>query len=105
MFAPVAVHALLVYISRRLGQSSALRPLTYRNYFIRYAYALLPIALIYHIAHNLEHLPMEGPKVLALLSDPFGWNWNLMGTASWSIPPLVSLDNLWLVQVVLVLIG
>ena len=79
--------------------------MSYRDYFIRYAYALLPIALFYHVAHNLEHLLMEGPKVLAMVSDPFGWNWNLLGTANWSLPPLISLDRLWLVQVFLVLVG
>ncbi len=105
MLAPIAVYAALVAISRRLGESRARRPLSYRDYFIRYAYALLPIALFYHIAHNLEHLLMEGPKVVALASDPFGWNWNLFGTAGWTVPPLVSLEHLWLLQAFLVLVG
>ncbi len=105
MLAPIAIYACLIAVSKKLGQSHALTPLTYRDYFIRYAYALLPIALFYHIAHNLEHLLMEGPKVLAMISDPFGWNWNLFGTAGWNVPPLISLSNLWLVQVLLVLIG
>ncbi|MFQ5429524.1 MAG: YHS domain-containing protein [Phycisphaerae bacterium] len=106
MLAPIAVYAGLVAISRWLGRrDGAARPLSYRDYFIRYAYALLPIALFYHIAHNLEHLLMEGPKVLALASDPFGWNWNLFGTAHWTVPPMISLDKLWLVQVFLVLVG
>lgn len=79
--------------------------LAYHDYFVRYAYALLPIALFYHLAHNMEHLLMEGPKVASLISDPFGWNWNVLGTAHWTIPPLVSLEVLWIVQVVLVLVG
>jgi hypothetical protein len=48
---------------------------------------------------------MEGPKILAMISDPFGWNWNLFGTAAWTIPPMISLDRLWLIQVFLVLLG
>lgn len=108
MLAPIAVYAVLVWISYRLGRQSAVqttKPLSYHDYFVKYAYALLPIALFYHLAHNMEHLLMEGPKVAALISDPFGWNWNLFGTARWSIPPLVSLDVLWIVQIALVLIG
>ncbi len=105
MLAPIAVYALLIGVSHQLGRRDALKPLTYRDYFIRYAYAVLPIAIFYHIAHTLEHLLMEGPKILALVSDPFGWNWNLFGTAAWSLPPLISLGNLWLVQALLVLIG
>lgn len=105
MLGPILIYAVLVAMSRELGKGHSLKPLTYRDYFIRYAYALLPIALFYHIAHNLEHLLMEGPKVATMISDPFGWGWNLFGTAGWSIPPLISLQNLWIVQVLLVLVG
>ncbi len=105
MLTPVAVYAVLVGFSKRLGDSAAASPLRYRDYFVQYAYALLPIALFYHIAHNLEHLLMEGPKVVAMISDPLGRGWNLFGTAGWRIPPLISLDRLWIVQVFLVLLG
>ncbi len=135
MLLPIAIYAALVALSRRLGSeprhlwraesearyswrgffgrstsptsatSTSARIPSYRDYFIRYAYALLPIALFYHVAHNAEHLLMEGPKVIAMISDPFGWGWNLLGTASWTIPPLISLEKLWIVQVLLVLVG
>ncbi len=105
LLAPIVIYALLVYISKYFGTQNQLKSLSYTDYFVRYAYALLPIALFYHIAHNLEHLLMEGPKVIALMSDPMGWNWNLFGTATWSIPPLISLDKLWLAQIFLVLVG
>ncbi len=103
---PIVVYAALVGLSYSLGHfaTTASRH-SFHDYFVRYAYALLPIALFYHLAHNMEHLLMEGPKVVALISDPFGWNWNILGTAHWKIPPLVSLDVLWIVQVVLVLVG
>ncbi|MCA9186855.1 MAG: hypothetical protein R3E01_07305 [Pirellulaceae bacterium] len=39
------------------------------------------------------------------MSDPFGWGWNLFGTLAWRVPPLVSLDILWILQVLLVLVG
>ena len=103
--APIALYALITALSFGLGRSRSSRPLGYHDYFVRYAYALLPIALSYHIAHNLEHLLMEGPKIVAMISDPFGWGWNLLGTAAWNVPPLISLDQLWLAQVLLVLAG
>lgn len=106
MLLPILVYAALVGLSYFLGNTPAASGrLSFHDYFVRYAYALLPIALFYHLAHNMEHLLMEGPKVVALISDPFGWNWNVFATAHWKIPPLVSLDVLWIVQVVLVLIG
>ncbi len=106
MIAPILIYAVLVHFSFRMvaGIETPTR-MTYRDYFIRYAYALLPIALFYHLAHNLEHLLMEGPKVVSLLSDPFGWGWNMFGTLDWRVPPLVSLDVLWILQVLLVLVG
>ncbi len=102
MVAPAALYALLVALSRWLAKAPELR---YREYFIRYAYALLPIALFYHLAHNSEHLFMEGQKVVALASDPLGWGWNLFGTSEWSVAPLVNLPTLWIVQVFFVMIG
>jgi YHS domain-containing protein len=102
MLAPVLLYAALVAISRWL---SGIRKVGYRDYFIRYAYALLPIALFYHLAHNSEHLLMEGQKVLALMSDPFGLEWNLLGTSTWSPEPLVNLPTLWLLQVFFVAVG
>jgi hypothetical protein len=102
MIAPSLTYAGLVAVSRWMARESTVG---YRDYFIRYAYALLPIALFYHLAHNSEHLLMEGQKVVALLSDPFGWQWNLFGTANWTLQPLIDLPTLWIVQVAFVLIG
>ena len=102
MVAPILIYAGLVRISYHLSSDGML---SYRGYFIRYAYALLPIALFYHLAHNAEHLLMEGPKAIRLLSDPLGLGWDLIGTASAAVPPLISLGTLWYVQVALVLVG
>ncbi|MCM2305386.1 MAG: hypothetical protein NDJ72_11830, partial [Elusimicrobia bacterium] len=96
---PVLVYAALA------GVSAAWARVGYRDIALRFAYALLPIALFYHLAHNAEHFLMEGPKLLALISDPFGWGWNVFGTARWTVPPLVSLEGLWRIQVLFVLVG
>jgi len=118
MALPVLVFALLVQGSNWLAGSS--NSTSYDRSFTAFAYSVLPIALFYHLAHNMEHLLMEGQKVVPLLSNPFGftpgesWNvlgiagtgpWNLLGTADWVLPPLISLPTLWLLQVVLVLVG
>ncbi len=99
---PILLYAALVAVSRwSAGDPSR----GYREHFLRYAYALLPIALFYHLAHNSEHLLMEGQRLVALASDPFGYQWDLFGTAMWDLPPLVQVETLWGVQVVLVLVG
>ncbi len=102
MVAPALLYAGLVWLSHFLAGRGSVG---YRDYFVRYAYALLPIALFYHLAHNSEHLLMEGQKVVALASDPFGWEWNLFGTAHWRLPPLTDLPTLWVIQVFLLMVG
>ena len=52
-----------------------------RFLFMRFSYSLLPIALFYHLAHNLQHIFFEGKKLVRIASDPFGWGWDLFGTA------------------------
>jgi hypothetical protein len=99
---PIILYAGVVWLARRASGDSTRK---YRDHFIRYAYALLPIALFYHLAHNSEHLLMEGQRIIALASDPFGFEWNLFGTATWELAPLVSMTTLWGIQVILVLVG
>ncbi len=96
---PCLIYGALAWLSARWGK------VEFRDLWVRFAYALLPIALFYHLAHNAEHFLMEGPKLLALVSDPFGRGWNLFGTALWTVPPLVSLEGLWQIQILFVLVG
>jgi len=49
----------------------------------RFIYTLVPIALAYHIAHYLSFLLIQGQFIIPLLSDPFGFGWDLFGTASY----------------------
>jgi hypothetical protein len=102
MAGPIVLYALVVAVSR---WSARARTSGYREHFVRYAYAFLPIALFYHLAHNAGHLLMEGPRLLALLSDPFGWGWNLFGGAAAVPGPMVSMGTLWGLQVLLIATG
>ncbi len=77
----------------------------WRELFVRYSFSLLPVALFYHLAHNLMHLLTEGGHVVPLLSDPLGRGDDLLGTAAVRVGALISDDALWTTQVVLVLIG
>lgn len=103
MIAIMALPAALFWLLARLSAVWS-RQSTW-TLFVRYAYALLPIALFYHLAHNAEHFLMEGPKALALASDPFGWGWDLFGTATTTFPPMVTLGGLWGIQVFFVIVG
>lgn len=41
---------------------------------------LIPIALAYHLAHYLSYLLIVGQYMIPLISDPFGYGWDLFGT-------------------------
>jgi hypothetical protein len=43
--------------------------------------SLVPIALAYHLAHYFTYLMIQGQRAIPLASDPFGFGWNLLGTA------------------------
>ncbi len=48
---------------------------------LSFVFSLLPIALAYHYAHFIGFLLINGQRFIVLASDPFGWGWNLFGTA------------------------
>jgi hypothetical protein len=98
--APILLFGLVSRLSAALAAAHDARTM-----FLHYAYALLPIALFYHLAHTAQHFLMEGPRVLAIASDPFGSGWDLFGTARTVFPPLITLQGLWALQVLFVLVG
>ena len=48
---------------------------------LAFAHSLVPIAFAYSVAHYFSLLVLEGQGVIALLSDPFGFGWDLFGTS------------------------
>ena len=76
-----------------------------RELFIRYSWSLLPVALFYHLAHNLMHLLAEGGAIVPLLSDPLGRGSDWFGTAHMHVGSLLSDKAIWSLQVVLILVG
>ena len=73
--------------------------------FRAYSLSLLPIALFYHLAHNLMHILMEGGSLVALLSDPLGRGTDYFGTASMQLGHLVGETTIWYLQITLILVG
>ena len=81
------------------GQISASRM------FRQFSWSLLPVALFYHLAHNLMHVLMEGGHIVPMLSDPLGRGDDWFGTASVHVGSLIAEDTLWYAQVALILTG
>ncbi|MDP6052396.1 MAG: 4Fe-4S binding protein [Candidatus Latescibacteria bacterium] len=102
LLVPAVLYTGTIWIAR-LGMRQNV--LTMKQGFIVFAYPFLPIALFYHMAHNTEHFFMEGQKLIVLASDPFGWGWNLFGTADLYLEPFVHLPTIWWIQAGLMVIG
>jgi hypothetical protein len=62
--------------------------------------SLVPIALVYAVAHYFTLLVIQGQYALPLASDPFGYGWDLFGTIDYApnIAPF-SPNTVWYVQV------
>lgn len=77
-----------------------------RELALRFFPSLLPIALAYHVTHYYTLLETQGLRILPLASDPFGYGWNLFGTANWIRDTIVpDLTVVWHSQVALILLG
>lgn len=66
----------------------------------RFLPSLLPIAIAYHAAHYLTLLYLQGPRMLGLISDPFGRGQDWFGTADWfRRMNLPEMTDIWHMQV------
>lgn len=67
---------------------------------------LVPIALVYAVAHYFTLLLVQGQFALPLASDPFGYGWDLFGLASYqpNLAPL-SPNTIWYVEVAALVLG
>jgi polyferredoxin len=68
---------LTVWFGKRL--SGAVQ--TTKKLFVAQSYSLVPLGLAAWIAFSLSFVFANFSYVLTALSDPFGWGWNLLGTA------------------------
>jgi hypothetical protein len=67
---------------------------------------LVPIAVAYHLAHYFSLLVTAGQFMIPLASDPFGFGWNLFGTAGYKVDlGAVSPYVFWYGAVILIVTG
>lgn len=77
----------LFALAAGLGPKLAHRRITLRQAIANQAQALLPLGLLTWIAFTISFAFPKFAYVFSVLSDPFGWGWNLFGTAdmTWSL--------------------
>ena len=101
-FIYLALYLLTIALAKLLTQT----PRSLRQLALDFGYTLLPIAVVYHLTHYATLLLSHGLKVISLASDPFGWRWDLFGTAMhFRAPILPDMGVVWHSQVGLILAG
>ena len=75
-----------VLIGKKLGRVVA----STRKLFVDYAYALVPLGLAAWAAFSLSFALTNLSYAWQVVSDPFGWGWNLLGTANWTWTPYLA---------------
>lgn len=70
-----------------------------------FVYSLVPIAIVYQIAHYATFLIAQGWIIVPLLSDPFAWGWDLLGTSAFGFEPILDAAVVWYAQVALIIAG
>jgi hypothetical protein len=94
----------LFFIGAAKFVASSDRPL--RELALQFAYSLIPIAFVYNITHYFTLFFTDAPRLLQLVSDPFGVGWDLFGTATVADQPITLLaSTVWHTQVGLIVFG
>ncbi len=71
-----------------------------------FVFSLVPIALAYNLAHYLSFLLITGQQIVPLISDPFGFGWDLFGTYDYK-PDISIIDArfAWNLSIVAIVVG
>jgi hypothetical protein len=73
---------------------------------LAFVHSLVPIAMVYVVAHYLTFFLVEGQAITYLASDPLGRGWDLFGTAQRAIDyGVISQNQTWYAQVAAVVAG
>ena len=95
-----------VFARERTGKAKG-RVSTFATWLAPLAYGLIPLMAADYLARQLPKFWLNSPKVIAVISDPFGYGWNLFGTAHAGIAgvQILSTEGVVISQVVLIALG
>ena len=101
---PVLIYSIAIAIAIAISKLFD-QKIIFKDLITVYAYSIIPLGLMMHLSHNIRHLLEEGTGIIPVLSDPFGFGWNLFGTSGYMPAPLPGSNNILLIQWLLLLIG
>ena len=93
LFATLIAHA----CGNRITQDEASRA---------FVLTLVPIAVAYLVAHYLGYFLIQGQLLIRLVSDPFGFGWNIFGTARFRPDiGIVGARFMWYTSLIAIVLG
>lgn len=97
----LSIYILLLTLTKIITKSA----LPLRELLLKFAFSLVPIAVVYNAAHYYTLLFTQGSEILRMFSDPFGFGWNLFGTVDYNGSVILDANFVWHSQVALILLG
>lgn len=95
----------LWFVVASLGRLvSGARQIPAKVLFLRYAYVLVPIGLCAWIAFSFPLILVNGTHIIATVSDPMGWGWDLIGATHIPWAPLWP-EYIAYIQIPILLLG
>lgn len=77
----------LFFACTTLARKLSFHKFSLRRTFVEYAYVLVPLGLAAWAAFTISFVFVNFSYAWQVVSDPFGWGWNLFGTANWTWTP------------------
>ena len=71
-----------------------------------FIFSIIPISIAYHLSHYISLLAIEGQVAIRLISDPFGFGWDLFNTSAYKTDiTIINAKFVWYFSVILIVIG
>lgn len=106
MFVAIFLFACRLMIAGARRWTAAARPPTLIQAAGAFVLTLVPIAVAYHLSHYFSLLLTAGQFIIPLASDPFGFGWDLFGTAKYKVDlGIVSPYVFWYGAVTIIVVG
>ena len=86
----IVLPGLFLAVSWAARTLSRTRTISLKTLFTSYAYVTVPLGLAAWIAFSVGFVFINISYVFPVISDPFGWGWNLFHTANYHWTPYVS---------------
>lgn len=97
----LVIYLLLIWLSKMIAKSS----ISFEDLSLNFVFSLIPIAFVYNIAHYYTIIFTEGPNIVRLILDPFGFGWNFFHIENYPESIVVGANIVWHSQVAFILVG